>query len=367
MQKKLIALAVAAAFSAPAFADNSNVTVYGMLNADIENVQNDKAAGAKGANRVQTNASHFGVKGSEDLGDGLAAIWQLEAQFDLNGAGGNAFGNLTRNSNIGLKGNFGTVFLGNWDTPYKVTHNKTELFGNASAFTATSMIGRTGANTLATAVVAGVTTNTNVNYVTRQASDIQYWTPNLNGFEGRISYAPDSTQTTAVKKNKISMSGSYENDMAYAALGYENRPGQTQATVTDTATRLVGAFKFTDGQVGLAYERLAVGTAAATTSTQNNWELSGKYKFGNSNLGAAYVQNGNLGALASTGANMTTLRYGYNFSKRTEMYAAYATMKNQAAANYSLLGGTANTIGAVSAGTAGSKQSAFGLGLQHSF
>ncbi len=343
MQKKLIALAVAAAFSAPAFADNSNVTVYGKINMDFESINNNKS-NPSSVSRVASNASRFGLKGKEDLGDSLSAIWQLEVQVDANGAAGNGLGNGTRNSQLGLKGDFGTVFFGTWDTPYKTTHNKVELFDNAGAFTSTHLVGH--------GTASGVT-----NYVTRQASDIQYWTPNLSGFQGKVSFASDTTQTaTTAKKNRLSMSGEYENDMFYAALGYENRPAQTQTTVTDTATRLVGAYKIDGSQIGLTYERLSIGTAANTASTQNNWELSGNYKFGNSNLGAFYAQNGKIGAIANTGAKMTTLRYGYNFSKRTEMYAALTSLKNDVAASYSIYGGTA-----------GSTQNGMGLGMIHSF
>ena len=89
MQKKIIAAAIAAAFSAPAFADNSNITVYGVLHADLESVKNDKplANTASSLNRIVSNASRLGFKGNEDLGDGLSAIYQLEAQFDLTNTG----------------------------------------------------------------------------------------------------------------------------------------------------------------------------------------------------------------------------------------------------------------------------------------
>lgn len=345
MQKKLIALAVAAAFSAPAFADNSNVTVYGKINMDFENVQsNTTTTAATSLNRLQSNASRFGVKGKEDLGDGLAAIWQMEVQVDANGAAGNGFGNGTRNSNLGLKGDFGTVFFGIWDTPYKLAHNKVELFDNTTSFSSIALLGRANGT----------------NFNTRQSQVIQYWTPKMSGFEGKISYGADNTQAAApaANKTKTSLSGTYENDMFYAALGYESRPGQSQATVTDSATRLVGSVNYGMGKIGLTYENLSVGTAANVASTQKNVELMGDVKFGNSVLAAAYVKNGNLGATAATGANQATLRYGYNFSKRTELYAAYTSIKNDAAtAAYKIS----------QAGTVGSSSSAFGMGMIHSF
>jgi len=349
------------AASAPA-TTASGITFYGRVNADFESVKNDKVSAvttAKSVNRVQSNASRFGLKGSEGLGDDLAAIWQLEIQVDPANGGGTPF-NGTRNSNVGLKGGFGTVFVGTWDTPYKLAHNKLELFDNASIFSATNLIGRTGANNAANTLV------TAVNYNTRQSSVLQYWSPNLSGFQGMIAYSPDSGQTTTQNKSKLSLSGTYENDMLYGALAYENRPDQTTAAVDDHATRLVGAYKFGGGLIGMAYERLSVGTAAATTESQSNLELAGNYKLGNSNLGAFYVKNGNLGARANTGADMYTLRYGYNFSKHTELYGAYTRLSNDASANYSTLTATAiGTVGAAS--TNGSTQTGLGIGMIHLF
>lgn len=349
--------------AAPAPANTaSGITFYGRVNADFESVKNDKvsvATTAKSVNRVQSNASRFGLKGSEGLVDDLTAIWQLEIQVDPANGGNTPF-NGTRNSNVGLKGGFGTVFVGSWDTPYKLAHNKLELFDNASIFSATNMIGRTGANNAANTAV------TAVNYNTRQSSVLQYWSPNLSGFQGMIAFSPDSGQTTTQNKTKLSLSGAYENDMLYAALAYENRPDQTTAAVDDHATRLVGAYKFGGGLIGMAFERLSVGTAAATSESQSNLELAGNYKLGNNNLGAFYVKNGNLGARANTGADMYTLRYGYNFSKHTELYGAYTRLSNDASANYSTLTATAiGTVGAAS--TNGSTQTGLGIGMIHLF
>src|SRR3989338_4049314 len=70
------------AASAPA-TTASGITFYGRVNADFESVKNDKVSAvttAKSVNRVQSNASRFGLKGSEGLGDDLTAIWQLEVQ-----------------------------------------------------------------------------------------------------------------------------------------------------------------------------------------------------------------------------------------------------------------------------------------------
>ena len=85
MNKKLIALAVAGACVAPAaMAQTANpVTLYGRIYATFETVQ---ATGGTGAdvtsrNRVSDQASLLGVRGTEDLGGGLKAVFQLETAF----------------------------------------------------------------------------------------------------------------------------------------------------------------------------------------------------------------------------------------------------------------------------------------------
>jgi len=122
MNKKLIAVAVAGACIAPAaMAQTANpVTLYGRAFVAFESVE---ATGGTGANlprrsRVEDRNSFFGIKGTEDLGGGLKAVFQLESQFKLD-QNDTTFAN--RNSGVGLQGNWGTVILGRWDSPMKTT------------------------------------------------------------------------------------------------------------------------------------------------------------------------------------------------------------------------------------------------------
>jgi predicted porin len=111
MQKKLIALAVAGLVSAPAFAQ-SNVTIYGVADAGL-------GIGDHGSNDFQgvisgvLSGSRIGFKGSEDLGNGMKAVFQLEQGFDIgNGAEHREDRTFSRQSWVGLSGAFGTVGLG---------------------------------------------------------------------------------------------------------------------------------------------------------------------------------------------------------------------------------------------------------------
>ena len=343
MQKKLIALAVAAAFSAPAFADNANISVYGKVNLTLDSI-NSNQTGAVSKMRINSNASRFGVKGSEDIGDGLKAIYQFEVQMDGDGSGKNGLGNGTRNTAVGLAGGFGEVTLGNWDTPYKVTHNKIELFDNTTVFSATNLIGKASATG-------------GISYVTRQANMVQYVSPSLGGVKIAAMYSPDEAKTATTNKTVLSLSATYDQDGIYAAFGYDNRPDLTTAGKTDNAMRLVGKYDFGGAWVGATVERIKVNPSATVSYTQSNMELVGAVKLDASTIALSYAKNGKTN-LSNTGANQMSLRYGYNFSKRTEAFAAYTSLKNDSAATYAAI---------YTGATAGSTQTAYGVGLIHSF
>ena len=132
MKKKLIALAVASATLAPlaAMAQTSNpVTLYGRAYATFESVKADggSAAPIGSRSRVTDNSSFFGIRGTEDLGGGLKAFFQLETGFRLD-SNNSVFAN--RNSAVGLQGDFGSVLLGRWDTPFKVASAAMDPFGD---------------------------------------------------------------------------------------------------------------------------------------------------------------------------------------------------------------------------------------------
>ena len=116
MQKKLIALAVAGLVSAPAFAQ-SNVTIYGVADAYMgfgSHGDNDFAGVESGG----LSGSRLGFRGTEDLGNGLKAVFTLEQGFNIDtgteAADGSAF---QRQAFVGLAGGFGAVTLGRQYAP----------------------------------------------------------------------------------------------------------------------------------------------------------------------------------------------------------------------------------------------------------
>lgn len=126
MRKKLTALVL----SALPLAAVADVSLYGEIKAGVEGrniqaqlteqpqvtngMQGNQVKVTKAKSRIRTKISDFGsfigFKGSEDLGEGLKAVWQLEQDVSVAGGGASQWGN--RESFIGLAGEFGTLRAG---------------------------------------------------------------------------------------------------------------------------------------------------------------------------------------------------------------------------------------------------------------
>lgn len=391
MQKKLLVLAIAAAVSAPAFADNSNVTIYGVANVsyDLVNIGSGTTA-ANGAvpvggfspNKVSSNTSRLGFKGNEDLGDGLSAIWQIEQLVSLDNAGG-TFG--TRNTFAGLKSDSaGTVLLGRHDTPYNLATRRLDLFTDTIADNRSILGGgrATAANTAPGAAAATV----GASFDGRQPDVVAYISPSLNGVTGAVAYvagAEGQTLATQTKGSAWSAAGWYNVDALYASLGYEvhnigNAPGTlgntaiAAGTLKESAWKLGLSYKFDALTANFAYEHINdnFGAGGANALGHNAYYLGGKYAFGNGAIKLAYSKAGS-NATANTGANQISVGYDHDLSKRTTVYAQYTRLSNDRAGVYTTFSST-NATGSpanltVAQSGFGAKLSALSFGLKHTF
>ena len=123
MKKTLVALAVLGSFAGVASAATS-VTLYGTVDGGYEDWQFKKDLKGLGLNKgdplvnkltqggYSENNSKFGIKGQEDLGNGLAAIFTLEGNFNVDHGETNAGQLFNRETTVGLKGSFGEVKIG---------------------------------------------------------------------------------------------------------------------------------------------------------------------------------------------------------------------------------------------------------------
>lgn len=140
MKKTVIAAAVLAASAGAAQAQN--VTIYGIVDAGVE--YQSKVATAGGDDslvRLQNGGilpSIWGFKGSEDLGGGLKAVFNLEGDFGSDTGGSRGLGNISqifgRQANVGLSGSFGTVLLGRQYSPVILAELGTDPRGYKESF-----------------------------------------------------------------------------------------------------------------------------------------------------------------------------------------------------------------------------------------
>lgn len=361
MQKKLIALAIASAISAPAFADNANFSFYGIADVSYDLINTGNTNAVKGATKrnVSSNVSRFGFKGSEDLGDGLSTIWQVEQQINQDGSGNGTFA--TRNTFGGLKSEtFGTVLMGRHDTPYKLTTRKLDVFGDSIADNRSFMGGVTGTSAAAS-------------FDGRQPDVLAYISPALAGITlaaATVNLTETQTQATAAHNSATSLGLMFDAAPFYAAVGYESHTLNTNATATKGNVESAKKLGF-----GLTLDALALGVVLEKTSDDlganktNQFGhsavyVSGKYSIGNSAIKLAAGKVNNIGGVQQTGANQITVGYDHGLSKRTKLYVLYTKLNNRDAANYKF---SQSTAAADTSAGAGSSPSALSIGLKQTF
>jgi predicted porin len=368
-------LAAAITLPVPALADTANVSIYGVANLSYDYIRTGTAAnGTPGISKtnVSSNVSRIGFKGSEDLGGGLSAIWQIEQQVNMDNAGGTF---ATRNSFAGMKsGNLGTLLLGRHDTPYKLTTRKLDVFADSIADNR--------------ALLGGVKTNksSNAGFDERQPDLIAYTSPSVSGFIGmiaRVNLTEGNTASTAAKASATSLAAMYDAAPFYGSIGYEVHKLDTAlAGGKESATKLGLGYTMDALTLGFAYEKTSdnlgagaaatVGAACAAKAAGSDcfghtaYYLSGLYKLDSDAVKFAYGKAGQLGNTANTGANQLSVGYDHGLGKRTVLYALYSRISNQSGINYGFSQSSATANNATINGT-GASPSALSIGVKHSF
>jgi predicted porin len=358
------ALPVLLALPAVAAAETGNVILYGVANLSYELVSmgtgtagTPAVTGARNVNKISSNASRLGLKGTEDLGDGLSAVWQIESLIAMDNAGG-TFG--TRNTYAGLDSKqLGRLVLGRYDTPYNTTTRRLDWFIDTIADSQPLMGGTTGIS--ATLGFAG-----------RQTDGVLYVSPAIDGFTGTIQYANTSEGNTSAaqpKSSLLSMAGWYSEGPTYAALAHETHYLNSLTGSREDAWKLTLGYTPERFGIGFAIESTHDNLAAGANQWGHRaWYLSGKYFIGKDAVKAAYTRVGQLGNTSGTDARQYTVGYDHNLSARTTLYGLYTRLQNGPAINYGLSsassGGGAGTI--VAPGS-GASPSAWSFGIKHIF
>ncbi|WP_114968906.1 porin [Rhodoferax ferrireducens] len=338
MKKTLIALAVLAA-SGAAMAQ-STVTLYGV--ADTWFGQTETGVGA--AKLKQTvlntngmNSSRWGLKGSEDLGGGLKAVFQLESGFNIDtGAQTDSASLFNRQAFVGLAGGFGSVTAGRQYTAYDALRGATNNTYDTAAFTTTGTVWGYGA-------VA--------DYASRVNNSIAYTSPDFGGFSGAAVVGLGENKTATVDANQnLSLHVKYAKGPVLVGYAYQEQKAQN-ALVTDTATT---KYNLIAGSYDFGVVKLVGGynTAKVNDNSDKEYQLGLSAPIGTSaNVAIGYTKSKGevAGATTSNGKGYSVVGY-YDLSKRTRLYAAASKTTAD------------NNAGADTAATAN-----FGLGVRHNF
>ncbi|MFC5478782.1 porin [Massilia suwonensis] len=357
MQASLIRTSLLGLLASHGLAQAEPPQLYGRLNLGIEQMG---VHGGTSSARLSNYRSVFGVRGGEDLGGGLRALFQVEGTLSPDtGAGAVA----ARDTRVGLAGRWGTLFAGNWTTPYNSASAGLDPFYPTTAGYMSIM----GNGSAASADNASDTSS----FDRRQRNSLHYWSPSWRGLSLRLARGlseefPASGARPALDSGALLL----EQGALYAALAYERHHAYRGPGLDDHALKLAATYDFGAVKLAGAVERLHYETAGGVLE-RSAWFLALTRQFGRHGLrfalaragdgkGAGAQRVGFVTAGSDTGAFHATLGYDYALSKRSSLFAFYTRLRNdrRGVADFAI-NGLDGGMGATASGAA--------LGMRHAF
>lgn len=277
--KKSLSIAIALASMTTASLAVAEIDLYGKANVSLEMVNE----GDVSTTELLSNASRLGFKGSEKINDQLEAIYQLEYEVYFDDS--ETF--KQRNIFIGLKGGFGQVIAGNFDTPLKVAQNKIDLF-----------------NDLRGDIKNVITVNDN-----RTSNTVQYSTPETGGFGANLAVISSEVEGQDAGK---SLSVSWANEMFYVAGAFEQDVEDENAE----AMRAVAQINLNAVQLGALYEQYE----EENQDSVDGWLVSAQFKVASDwALKAQYGQSDQH----EEGGETMSIGADYKLSKNAKVFGFY--------------------------------------------
>jgi predicted porin len=309
MQKKLLTMAVAGALAAPCIAlaqgsaaPGSAVEVYGTINMAAGNFKYSGTTTAAGGSipsiskwDVAQGASNYGIRGRESLGGGLTAWFQIEQNAPMERSDNIAITPASRNSAVGIQGNFGNIFMGQWTTPWADLDALWSVGTVGFWGPVTSIIGRretTGtapnpncinnhssggfispgipaAGVVCDAIEAGG--GVGHPFWRRASQALVYQSPVFSGFQFKFLWQTNESKSVQIGAGTTVADPSlYSGSIQWAGMGgrlrigaaYDRHKEFTTQGKSDTGWTVKGGFNFGVADVGLAYEENKYGVVA---------------------------------------------------------------------------------------------------------
>ena len=397
MKKSLLALAVVAALPGVALAQSS-VTISGNIKTGITRFSTDSVTGVGKIKdtAMSDGSSRIILSGTEDLGGGMAAVFQVDNRFNGNdGTSSQAYGVSPQgllaggNTFVGVKGGFGEIRFGNLDTHYGKGLDEFGARATSLGASSTSLLDYIGAAPIAV--------------TSRTKNVIRYMTPVMSGFSAQIDYstAPfaieggtayqTSTTLTTINPGKGQASHAeinYRQGPIYAGISIwdakvENVTGAATANVTSGALgttiaalgataksgeesmKLYGSYDLGIAKIGAQYDDSKLKFGSAADQKRKASHIAVTAPVGPGAVLFQYTKAQGISGQSNTGATQVSIGYDYSLSKRTSVGVNYSKINNESAASYQFFTGTAlQNSPATSKGT---DTSMFYAGVRHAF
>ena len=347
MKKSLIALACASAFAGSANAQS--LTTYGIVDMGFVAESGGTAGSVDKITSGAQSGTRLGFKGTEDLGNKMKALFVLETGIAADTGGFNQNNGFARQSFIGLQNDAGTVTLGRQYTPFFLALNAVaDPFASGLAGNAQNLIPSSGI---------------------RMNNAVKYASPTFSGVSAEVAYGfgENAAGNDRTGRN-VGGSIGYTDGTLNVRLAYyranESPSLETRiTTLNDSSTMLAANYNFQIAKVFAAYsdndQQITPITPAGSIAKgkSRDFLIGVSVPFGNHTFIASYINKDGRSA-SNYDATQLGLGYTYALSKRTNLYAAWATIDNKR-------GGVLYKVGNNS--ELGSGDRAVNLGVRHTF
>lgn len=310
--------------SSAAFA-GSSVTLYGLADVFAGSVKNPGAQAAASQLGGGMTTSFWGIRGHEDLGNGLSSFFVLESYFQpQNGNYGRFAGDsfFSRNAYVGLSSRYGSVFAGRITTPLYLATIRFNPFVNSYTFS--PMIFQTFKG-LGTQGVIGDSGWNNA---------ISYKSPLIDGFTGQVIYALGNTAgNNSAKKWSASLGyahGRFAAAAVYQYINFRNTPGDLGSVLagvsgltSQSTAQIDGSYDFRFVKVFAQYMNI-LNRAASGNVQSNTGQIGASVPLGPGSLLGSFAYTKSTGS-GSNDDHRSTWAIGYDhpLSKHTDVYTAF--------------------------------------------
>lgn len=364
-QRSLIAGAVLAMTAGVAQAQS--VTLFGRIDVGVEHVT--KIPTGPGTDDSLTKMQNggilpsiWGMRGSEDLGGGLKAVFNLEGDFAGDTGGSRGLGNIStlfgRQANVGLSGGFGTVLLGRQYSPAILAELGTDPRGYKESFS----------SLLPYALSQIPSTNTGL--VATQPNGLAIFTSNMISYSNAfgpvsigVGYGFGEVVGENNKNNTVAFGATYNGPVTVSAT-YQ----QIKGLLEDETKRYAVGVAVPVGPVkikAIYAKATRDDVTGAEDQDADNWGIGADFAWGGNNtLTAAYYQGKDKAPGFGGKVKDFVISNDYALSKRTTLYVQFVHSDFDATANQNLSIAADRYLGV---DMRDKKSSIFGAGIKHDF